>query len=55
MTYRNRNVPEIKNISVIAHDNFKEALTEWAEFNRNTLLRHRLYGTGTTGSLLEKN
>lgn len=43
-----------KRIALVAHDNKKGDLLEWARFNRETLSRHHLFGTGTTGSLLEK-
>ncbi|MEW6112993.1 MAG: methylglyoxal synthase [Thermodesulfobacteriota bacterium] len=42
-----------KKIALVAHDNKKSDLLEWAEFNRDTLLHHELYATGTTGKLLE--
>lgn len=43
-----------KKIALVAHDNMKDDLLEWAEFNKETLARHRLYATGTTGSILSK-
>ena len=43
-----------KHIALVAHDNKKTDLLEWAKFNRDTLSRHRLFATGTTGNLLEK-
>lgn len=43
-----------KRIALVAHDNKKQDLLEWARFNRVTLSRHHLFGTGTTGSLLER-
>ncbi len=43
-----------KNIVLVAHDNKKQDLLEWAKFNRDLLAQHRLFATGTTGSLLEK-
>jgi methylglyoxal synthase len=41
-----------KRIALIAHDNKKADLLEWAKFNRGTLSRHELYATGTTGALI---
>ena len=41
-----------KTIALIAHDNCKVELVEWAEFNRAALVEHRLVATGTTGTLL---
>jgi methylglyoxal synthase len=40
-------------IALIAHDNKKRNLLDWARFNRETLTRHSLFATGTTGSRLE--
>jgi methylglyoxal synthase len=42
-----------KRIALVAHDNKKSELIEWAVYNKQALSRHRLYGTGTTGTLLE--
>jgi methylglyoxal synthase len=41
-----------KRIALIAHDNCKPGLVDWARYNRDTLARHELFGTGTTGALL---
>jgi methylglyoxal synthase len=45
-------MPEGKRIALIAHDNRKADMLEWARFNRGTLARHELFGTGTTGGLI---
>ena len=45
-------VPRPRRIALVAHDNRKKDLLEWAAFNVETLMRHRLVATGTTGSLL---
>ena len=37
------------NIGLVAHDNKKDDLVEWVDFNRGTLSLHNLYATGTTG------
>ena len=42
-------------IALVAHDNKKDDLIEWARFNRRVLLQHDLCATGTTGSLLESD
>ncbi|MEN3184995.1 MAG: methylglyoxal synthase [Atribacterota bacterium] len=54
MKYREVPMKAQKSIALIAHDNKKEELLEWAKFNRGTLARHRLYATGTTGEILER-
>jgi methylglyoxal synthase len=43
-----------KHIVLVAHDHKKRDLLEWARFNQGLLARHKLYGTGTTGALVEK-
>src|SRR6266404_4565227 len=43
-----------KKIAVVAHDNKKRDLVEWARFNRDLLAHHKVYATGTTGTLLAK-
>lgn len=42
-----------KTIALVAHDNRKKDLIEWVEFNKQTLLRHNLVCTGTTGRMVE--
>jgi methylglyoxal synthase len=41
-----------KRIALIAHDNRKPELLEWARYNRGTLSKHELHATGTTGGLI---
>lgn len=41
-----------KRIALIAHDNKKRDLAEWAMFNRGLLAAHDLIATGTTGLVL---
>jgi hypothetical protein len=43
-----------KRIGLVAHDNKKPDLTEWARFNQRLLVAHDLVATGTTGTLLEE-
>ena len=43
-----------KKIALVAHDNKKHDLLEWAKFNRELLANHTIFATGTTGMVLEK-
>ena len=43
-----------KKIALVAHDNKKRDLLEWAKFNRVLLAHHKVYATGTTGEVLER-
>jgi methylglyoxal synthase len=44
-----------RNIALVAHDNKKDDLVEWVEFNKGTLELHNLYATGETGKrIMEK-
>jgi len=42
-----------KKIALVAHDNKKRDLVEWARYNRDLLAHHKVYATGTTGEILE--
>jgi methylglyoxal synthase len=52
MPTNNRPMATRKRIALIAHDNRKADLLDWARYNRGTLSEHELSGTGTTGGLL---
>src|SRR5512143_3874445 len=43
-----------KKVALVAHDNKKRDLVEWAKFNRDLLAHHEVYATGTTGTILER-
>lgn len=46
-------IEPIKKIALVAHDNMKRELVEWARYNRLLLRKHAIIATGTTGTLLE--
>ena len=43
-----------KKISLVAHDNRKNDLIDWCLKHKETLSKHELCATGTTGRLLEE-
>jgi len=47
-------IEQKKRIALIAHDNKKQDLIDWAKFNREVLAQHVLLATGTTGKFLEQ-
>ena len=51
-TFRSQPMGRRKRIALIAHDNRKLDLLDWAKYNVGTLSKHDLYATGTTGALL---
>ena len=42
------------NIALIAHDGRKKELLEWVDYNKDTLSKHKLFATGTTGKLIKE-
>ena len=44
-----------KRIALVAHDYRKADLLDWALGNKDLLLQHDLYATGTTGKMLEEH
>ena len=43
-----------KSIALIAHDNKKQDMVAWCQEHKAELSNHKLYATGTTGMLIEK-
>ncbi|MDB5083054.1 MAG: Methylglyoxal synthase [Chloroflexi bacterium] len=43
----------MKGLALIAHDNQKPNMVNWAKSNIEILKRFKLYGTGTTGRLVQ--
>ncbi len=54
MKFTSAPMPPSKRVALVAHDHKKADLLDWVEYNRVALSQHEIYGTGTTGSLLEK-
>ncbi|MFI5336260.1 MAG: methylglyoxal synthase [Opitutales bacterium] len=54
MNYKTIPMAGRKRIALVAHDGKKQSLIEWAKYNRNVLVEHEVWATGTTGGLLEK-
>ena len=42
-------------IALVAHDNRKADIVDWALNNAEMLSQHRLFGTGTTGTLVRES
>ncbi len=53
MNFKPLEIPKLKRIALVAHDNKKRDLIEWATFNKVSLADHQIFATGTTGKLLE--
>ena len=54
MNYKTIEMGLNKKVALVAHDNKKRDLIEWAKYNRDLLAHHKVYATGTTGAVLEK-
>jgi methylglyoxal synthase len=54
MTQKKIPMEHDKKIALVAHDNKKRDLVEWAKFNRDLLAHHQVFATGTTGKILEE-
>jgi methylglyoxal synthase len=54
MLYRKIAMEHDKKIALVAHDNKKRDLVEWAKYNRDLLAHHDVFATGTTGEILEQ-
>jgi methylglyoxal synthase len=48
-------VPAKKTIALVAHDNMKDEMLEWAQAHRSELAQHTLVGTGTTGRIIAEH
>lgn len=42
-----------KTVALVAHDNKKEDLLEWVDYNSEVLAEYNLVSTGTTGRMIE--
>ena len=49
-----RKIAASKNIALVAHDHCKSSLLGWVTQNKTKLSSHKLFATGTTGSLVNK-
>ena len=54
MEFKDSTMERKKKIALVAHDNKKQDLLEWAKFNKDSLSKHHLFATGTTGKMIEQ-
>lgn len=52
MQYKKITLPANKSIALVAHDNKKPDIIRWCEKHSEDLARHKLYATGTTGTVI---
>lgn len=50
--YKSAVFPSKKRIALVAHDSRKKDMLEWASYNKESLEKHELFATGTTGGIL---
>lgn len=46
---------DVRIIALVAHDNKKDDIVEWCDFNKGTLSQYCLYATGNTGKRIAKS
>jgi len=51
---KNEHMNKQLTIALVAHDNRKADMVDWAVFNADMLSKHKLICTGTTGSLIQQ-
>lgn len=54
MKFKQQPLPADKVIALVAHDNKKHDLLQWCKSHLTALQAHKLFATGTTGALLER-
>lgn len=54
MEFKQVTLAASKHIALVAHDNKKKDLVAWCQKHKSDLMKHTLYGTGTTGMIIEK-
>ncbi len=54
MQFKNITANKTKAIALVAHDNMKKNLIKWSQQYQDKLAAHKLFATGTTGTLLSK-
>ncbi|MGC7589983.1 methylglyoxal synthase [Bisgaard Taxon 46] len=54
MNNTQRTLPTQKHIALVAHDHCKQELINWCKTHRTLLAQHHLYGTGTTGNMIQQ-